>query len=52
MIRILFPIWFAICLIGGIATLSYTVDKCGWGPALFLGKYGFYAAVSGMCDKP
>lgn len=51
MIRILFPIFFVICLIGGIASVSYTVNKCGWGVAL-LGKTGFSAATLGLCDKP
>ena len=43
---------FAIAIFAlAIMSMSYTIEKCGFMNALFLGKGGFYAAYSGMCDN-
>jgi len=45
----IFGMWMVICFVLGIATLSFTWSKCG-AKTLFLGKGGFAAAATGMCD--
>jgi hypothetical protein len=45
-----FRIWFVVCIVLGIVTLFYTLNKCG-AKALLLGNGALYAAASGMCDE-
>lgn len=51
MSRITFIVLIAVVVTLGIMSMSYTIQKCGLGNALMLGKGGVYAAYSGMCDK-
>lgn len=40
-----------ICLVVGLASVSYTFNECGFIRTLMLGKGGVYAAYTGMCDE-
>jgi len=48
-IPVWFRIWTVICLVLGIAALTYTFKECGM-KTFFLGNGGFYAAATGMCN--
>lgn len=45
----IFGMWMVICLVLGLAALSFTWSKCG-AKTLFLGNGGLTAAATGMCD--
>jgi hypothetical protein len=47
--RWIFVMWMVICLVLGMAALSYTWSKCG-ARTLILGNGGLVAAATGMCD--
>lgn len=48
-IPIWFKIWMVICLVLGISSMVFVLDKCG-PKAFLLGDGAMYAAMSGMCD--
>jgi hypothetical protein len=49
--KILFPLFVIFVVVVGIYGISYTVNKCGLGKTLLLGKNATTYAVLGFCDK-
>lgn len=49
--RLVITVAVVIMVVLGLASFAYSVQKCGLGTSLLLGKNAFTAAVIGMCDE-